>query len=130
MYLRSLIAFLILANYLWLAGTGCISRPEESSYMLKIQTSSTEHLRYEECRYLRMDGLEDFMLEAIASRYNDAQDNALHHVISVVSGIDAHFLPVSLTFDTARTFTPGVILPILSVARLRDIVLAVYSPPE
>lgn len=98
--------------------------------MLKIQTSSTEHFRYEECRYLRMDGLEDFMLEAIASRYNDVKDNALHHVISVVSGIDAHFLPVSLTFDTSRIFIPGVILPILSVARLRDIVLAVYSPPE
>lgn len=98
--------------------------------MLKIQTSSTEHLRYEECRYLRMDELEDFMLEAIASRYDDAQDNALHHVISVVSGIDAHFLPVRLTLVTARIFILSVILPILSVARLRDIVLAVYSPPE
>lgn len=41
---------------------------------------------------MRMDGLENFLLESLASRYQKTTDTPKHHLISVVSGVDSHCL--------------------------------------
>lgn len=89
--LRYLLASLLLINYLLVVGLGCISRPEDRQEFLLVQTSEAGK-QYQECRYMRMDGLENFLLESLASRYQQATDTPKHHLISVVSGVDAHCL--------------------------------------
>lgn len=89
---RSWTALLLLINYLLVVGTGCVSRPEERSGLLLIQTSASDQ-SYQECRYMRMDGLENFLTEALATRYQNKSETPKHHLISVVSSIDAHCLP-------------------------------------
>ncbi|MDQ6477099.1 hypothetical protein [Dyadobacter sp. LHD-138] len=131
MFPRSLLAILILVNYLWLAATGYISRPEQNPYMLKIQTSTSQQQeRYEECRYLRMDGLEDFMAEALATRYQEASDGNELHTFSVVSGIDTHFFSEYLAFTIQVVFPEKTIRPILAVPAVIEMTPAVDSPPE
>ncbi len=41
---------------------------------------------------MRMDGLENFLLESLASRYQKETDTPKHHLISVISGVDSHCL--------------------------------------
>ncbi|WP_018620414.1 hypothetical protein [Spirosoma luteum] len=90
--LRCLLASLLLINYLLVVGLGCISRPEDQQEFVLVQTSEAGK-QYQECRYMRMDGLENFLLESLASRYQKATDTPKHHIISTVSGIDSHYLP-------------------------------------
>ena len=91
MFARSWIAALLLVNYLLVLGMGGMSRPEDQHELLLVQTT-VEGQHYQQCRYLRMDGLEDFLHEALASRYQRADDTS-HHLISVVNGVDAHCSP-------------------------------------
>lgn len=90
--LRHLLASLLLINYLLVVGLGCISRPEDQQAFVLVQTSEAGK-QYQECRYMRMDGLENFLLESLASRYQKTTDTPTHQFISVVSGIDSHCLP-------------------------------------
>jgi hypothetical protein len=90
--LRCSLALLLLINYLLVVGLGCISRPEDQQEFLLVQTSEAGK-QYQECRYMRMDGLENFLLESLASRYQKATDTPKHNLISVVSGVDSHCLP-------------------------------------
>lgn len=101
MLVRSWIAILMLANYLLIAGMGCIMQPYEQQTLLMVQTSY-EGQNYQECRYLRMDGLEDFLIESMESRYQDAPQIPPHHSMSVVNAVDTHCLPDTLHFF----FTP------------------------
>lgn len=89
MFARSWIAMLLLINYLLVAGVGCMSRPEDQQELVQTDAAG----QYQECRYLRMDGLENFLTEALASRYQNAPETPKHHLISVVHGVDAHHLP-------------------------------------
>lgn len=131
MFPRSLLAILILVNYLWLAATGYISRPEQNPYMLKIQTSTSQQQgHYEECRYLRMDGLDDFMAEALATRYQDASDGNKLHTFSVTSGIDAHFFAEYPAFTIQVVFPEKTIRSIFGVSAVIEMTLAVNAPPE
>ncbi|MEI7581478.1 hypothetical protein, partial [Runella sp.] len=101
MLVRSWIAFLLLANYLLIAGMGCIMQPYEQQTLLMVQTTY-EGQHYQECRYLRMDGLEDFLIESMESRYQNAPQLPPHHSMSVVNAVDTHCLPDELHFS----FTP------------------------
>ena len=91
--LRSLTALLLLATYLLLAGMGCITAPNsEQNDLLMVQTHY-EGQRYEDTRYLRMDGLETFMVESLATRYQDAPTTPPQHILTIVQSIDTHCLP-------------------------------------
>ncbi|WP_020603650.1 hypothetical protein [Spirosoma spitsbergense] len=90
--LRCSLALLLLINYLLVVGLGCISRPEDQQEFLLVQASEAGK-QYQECRYMRMDGLENFLLESLASRYQKATDTPKHNLISIVSGVDSHCLP-------------------------------------
>lgn len=91
MFARSWIALLLLANYLLVVGLGCVSRPEDQHELISVQTHVEGHT-FQQCRYLRMDGLEAFLEEALTSQYQNDTDPSPHHLISVVNGIDAHCL--------------------------------------
>jgi len=96
--LRSLIAVVLLASYLLVAGVGGMNRPEDRRERVLVQTSQND--RYvTDCRYLRMAGLESFLNEALATRYQQADDTAPNQSISVVFGIDAHCLPTIISFS-------------------------------
>ncbi|MFN8343396.1 MAG: hypothetical protein U0X91_00215 [Spirosomataceae bacterium] len=97
MSLRSLAAFVILAHYLLLAGVGGIMRPYEQPESVFIQTYEGQH--YQECRYLRMDGLEDFLKESLASRYQNSPSAPRHHVMAVVMAVEVHCLPDIFSFS-------------------------------
>ena len=81
---------LLLTNYLLVVSMGCMSRPGDQGGFVLVQTDTAG---YEQCRYLRMDGLEHFLLEALNTRYEPASQTPTHHLISVINGIDAHCLP-------------------------------------
>ena len=104
--LRCLLASLLLINYLLVVGLGCISRPEDQQEFLLVQTSEAGK-QYQECRYMRMDGLENFLLESLASRYQKATDTPKHNLISVIRGIDAHCLMQELPPPTVLLFLSG-----------------------
>lgn len=91
---RSFIAVLLLLNYLLVVGSGCMNRPEDQRERLMIRITDNA-TNYKECRYLRMDGLETFLAEALVSRYENVPQTTHHHLISVVNGVDAHCLPVT-----------------------------------
>ncbi len=95
--LRSLMAVVLLAGYLLVAGVGGMNRPEDQRERVLVQTSTNDQY-VANCRYLRMDGLEAFLNEALATRYQQADDTAPHQSISVVFGIDAHCLPPVISF--------------------------------
>lgn len=129
--LRSLIALLVLANYIFLAGTGFISRPEQDSFMVLIQTKAAEGQHYESSRYLRTNALEAFMAEALATNYKKASDSHSPHILSLISGIDAHFLPepadasfADSTLEENSDFLDG------ESGAIRTIALAIDAPPE
>ena len=89
---RPWIAIFLLINYLMVVGLGCINRPEDQHELVLIQTNAADY-SYQQCRYLRMDGLENFLTEAMANHYQKSSESPKHHLISVVNGIDAHCLP-------------------------------------
>ena len=96
--LRPLIAVLLLVGYLLVAGIGGINRPEDQRERVLVQTSQSDQY-VTTCRYLRMDGLEAFLIDALATRYQQSTDTAPHRAISVVFGIDAHCLPGTVSFS-------------------------------
>ena len=91
--IRSAAALLLLATYLLLAGMGCITAPNDAPNDLVMVQTHHEGQRYEECRYLRMDGLEAFMTESLATRYQDAPSTPPQHILTLVQSIDTHCLP-------------------------------------
>lgn len=91
--MRSFIALLLLATYLLLAGMGCITTPNDAQNTLVQVQTHHEGQRYEDTRYLRMDGLEAFMMESLATRYQDAPTTPPQHILTVVQSIDMHCLP-------------------------------------
>ena len=130
MNVKSVIALLLLANYMLLAGVGCIKHPEQDSFSVLIMEKLDGSQHYESRRYLRMDGLEAFMVESLASRYNENTDASNSEIHYLVSGIDVHYLPTSAPFSIAflpqkepvsMNGEPGVVLSVAS---------AIYSPPE
>ncbi len=129
MPLRPWIALLLLINYLLVAEMGCMSRPEDPSDFLLIKTTVAG--QYQECRYLRMDGLSELLNEALASRYQRAPDTAKQQFITVVHGIDTHHLPcltewVTVTLCWVTDTLPTTLRPATSAGTGRP----VYSPPR
>ncbi|MBC3789166.1 hypothetical protein [Spirosoma utsteinense] len=88
---RPWIAMLLLINYLLVAGMDCVNRPQDQMERVRVLISEEGH-QYQQCRYMRMDALETFMLESMASRCQSAHDMPPHHVILVVSTISVHTL--------------------------------------
>ncbi|WP_439581910.1 hypothetical protein [Dyadobacter bucti] len=127
---RRLIASLLLINYLWLAGIGCISRPEENPYVLKIEKSYGENHRYEACRYMRMDGLESLMQEVLASHFVNSPDEGGHLDITVTTAIDSHFAPDYLLLDTVSLFNSRNFSCNLKEIPLSEISFSIFSPPK
>lgn len=82
---------LLLINYLLVAGMDCVNRPQDQMERVRVLISEEGH-QYQQCRYMRMDALETFMLESMASRCQSAHDMPPHHVILVVSTISVHTL--------------------------------------
>lgn len=130
MLARSWIAVLLLTNYLLLVGMGCIIRPDEPHDLVLVQTSGDSQ-HYQQCRYLRMDGLEAFLAESLASRYQDTPRTPQHHLISVVIGVDAHCLPHTNEAEPLPTFAYHVAAPTVTyqLVILVGIDQDVYSPP-
>lgn len=127
MLARSWIAVLLLINYLLVAGLGCLSRPEDQQERVLVRTDVAGH--YQECRYLRMDGLENFLTEALASQYQNAPETPKHHLISVVHGVDAHHLPTLSWPHSASAYrTSELVSGYLTVA-LTAVYRAVDAPP-
>ncbi|MEO6283435.1 MAG: hypothetical protein ABIO93_08615 [Dyadobacter sp.] len=128
---QRLLASLILLNYLWMAAMGCISRPEQVPYMLMVEKSFSDHNRYEERRYMRMDGLEVLMAEVMSTRYTNSAQDGGHLDISVSNAIDCHFAPEYLLTN----FSPILVhfrndyihfdeIPVLGIP------FAIFSPPK
>lgn len=129
MPVRSWIAVLLLINYLLVAGMGCMSRPEDQRELMLVKTDVAGP--YQECRYVRMDGLNELLNEALASRYQSAPDTAKQQLISVVHGVDAHHLPrLTGWLSTAMYRVVDTLLagpqPAISLGTDR----AIYSPPK
>ena len=127
---RSVVALLLLATYLLLAGMGCITTPNDVPNDLVMVQTHHEGQRYEECRYLRMDGLENFMMESLATRYQDAPTTPPQHILTVVQSIDMHCLP-----DVAQLFDIPLSQILLSTSQpylahcLLGLPDCVYTPP-
>jgi len=129
--LRSVAALLLLATYLLLAGMGCITAPNDVPNDLVMVQTHYEEQRYEECRYLRMDGLQTFMMESLATRYQDAPTTPPQHILTVFQSIDTHCLPDAAQF---------AVIPIYQVSSpttyysssplLLGVSQIVYSPPQ
>lgn len=126
--LRSLIAVLLLVGYLLVAGVGGMNRPEDQHERVLVQTSANDQY-VTQCRYLRMDGLESFLIEALATRYQQADDANTHQSISVVFGIDAHCLPAVIFFSFIPSRqSPHLTIPYRMVA-LTAPYRAIDAPP-
>ena len=131
MNLRSLIALLVLANYIFLAGMGCISRPDQDPFLVLIQTKADASQHYESSRYLRTNALEAFMTEALATNYQKASDNHSPHILSLISGIDAHFLPETVATSYAATISEkNTAFRDRESGAIRTVALAIDAPPE
>lgn len=130
MNLRSVIALLVLANYMLLAVSGYVSRPEQDPFMVLMHSKSTENHRYESRQYLRTDALEAFMVEALSIRYKDTPDahNQLH--FSVTTGVNAHPLPDFVSLQESPVFKKKNIPHYYTVMPAKNIALAVFYPPE
>jgi hypothetical protein len=129
MLVRSWIAFLLLANYLLIAGMGCIMQPYEQQTLLMVQTSY-EGQHYQECRYLRMDGLEVFLNESMESRYQDAPTTPPHHIMSVVNAVDTHCLPDPIHFYFTPDFRESTLADTYRTGVLFGITRDVSPPPR
>ena len=82
---------LLLISYLMVVGMDCVNRPQDSVERVQILTSKEGH-HYQQCRYMRMDGLEAFVMESLASRCQSAPATPPHHLISVVHAVSVHTL--------------------------------------
>ena len=129
MLVRSWIAFLLLANYLLIAGMGCIMQPYEQQTLLMVQTSY-EGQNYQECRYLRMDGLEVFLNESMESRYQDAPQIPPQHSMSVVNAVDTHCLPDPIHFYFTPDFRESTLADTYRTGVLFGITRDVSPPPR
>lgn len=128
---KSLIALLVLANYVFLAGMGCISRPEQDKFLVLIQTRADASQHYESSRYLRTSALEAFMAESLAKNYKKASDNHNPHIISVITGIDAHFLPkIAVASFAGTVLEKNTVFREYESGDIRTIALAIDAPPE
>lgn len=125
MTIRSFVAFLLLINYLLVVGAGCVNRPEDQRELVLVQTiDDSQH--YQQCRYLRLDGLETFLTDALANHYQNTTKTTPQHLFFVVNGVDAHHLPLlawllpavatgpanRLTVDYTPTVAVGVDRPL------------------
>lgn len=128
---RSWIAILLLVNYLLVVGAGCVTRPEDQHELVLVQTSADGY-RYQQCRYLRMDGLEAFLNEALANRYQNRNvpDQTRHHLLVVVSGVDAHCLSQP-NCPPVSPLSCREMLPVISchAVVLPGVYPPVYTPP-
>lgn len=106
MFVRSWIAVLLLMNYLLVVGMGCVNRPEDQPELVRIQTSEKGHF-YQQCRYMRMDGLESFLTESLNTRYQSDHKAPPHHIFTVVSGINAHYLTAARWQLLPPVLAPG-----------------------
>lgn len=88
---RPWIALLLLMSYLLVVGMDCVNRPQDSVERVQILTSE-QGQHYQQCRYLRMDGLEAFVMESLASRCQSAAATPPHHLITVVHAVSVHTL--------------------------------------
>ena len=129
MSFRSFIAVLLLLNYLLVVGVGCVNRPEDQRELVMVQTiEAGQH--YQQCRYLRMDGLEAFLADALANQYKEASDAAPQHLFFVVNGVDAHYLlPLEWTQGEPGTYRikspPVAYVATAAIGMDRDL----YTPP-
>ncbi|WP_373512699.1 hypothetical protein [Persicitalea sp.] len=130
MNLRSFIVLLVLANYLFLAGSGYVSRPEQDSFMVLIQSKSAESHHYESRRYMRTDALESFIVEALATKYENATHAQDQLLFLIVTGVDAHPLPDIDQFQVASVFKKKNNRYHYTIMPIRNIALAIFSPPE
>lgn len=128
--LRSFLVLLVLANYLFLAGMGFVSRPEQDPFIVLIQHKAAESHHYESRQYLRTAGLEAFMAEALSTRYRDAPVTQKQLLLSVTIAVDAHALPDYLQFQSLPPYQPKGNPHHYAILPLKDIALAIYSPPE
>ncbi|WP_428664085.1 hypothetical protein [Runella sp.] len=103
MSLRSFVAFLLLANYLLIAGIGGIMQPYERQSLFIVQTTY-EGQSYQECRYLRMDGLENFLIESLSVREQKDQRPLGHSILIEINGVDIH----CLFYTVAQASTPDL----------------------
>jgi hypothetical protein len=98
--------------------------------MLMVKTDSDKNQQYEDCRYLRMDGLEAFMQESLATRYSNASDTHKNHLISVISGIDTHFQPEYLPIPLKAVLQNKTPRLSHSTAPVKEMAFAIDSPPD
>ncbi len=110
MFSRLWLALLLLANYVLVGAMGCLSRPEDGQTFILVKTDVPGQ-HYQECRYMRMDGLDELLNEALASRYQSAPTTPKHQLISVVHGVDAHHLPALMQWLIAAPFHPASPVP-------------------
>lgn len=128
--LRSFLVLLILANYLFLSGMGFVSRPEQDPFIVLIQHKAAESHHYESRQYMRTEGLEAFMAEALSTRYQDAPVTQNQVLLSVTIAVDAHALPDDLQFQALLPYQPKGNPHHYATMPEKDIALAIYSPPE
>jgi hypothetical protein len=129
MSFRAWLALLMFSNYLLMAGMGVIMRPDEPQNSLLLVQTTYENKNYQESRYLRMDGLEAFMMEALAERYQNAPQTPPHHLLSIVVAIDSHCLPGELRLHFILSVFENVGLTQASASLLSGVARFVYSPP-
>ncbi len=100
-------------------------------YMMVVKKSYTQNHRYEERRYMRMDGLEVLMDEVMDTHYNNSPDHGSHIDISLTSAIDCHFASECLRINVSPTFNSNY----NSFAHFNEIPIGgipfvVFSPPR
>ncbi|GGM90424.1 hypothetical protein GCM10010967_24310 [Dyadobacter beijingensis] len=126
-----LLAFVVLLNYLWVAAAGFISRPEQVPYMVMVEKSYSEHARYEDRRYMRMDGLESLMEEVMETRCVNARDDSGHLQISITSAVDCHVPVEHLDPKTSFFFVViGHVFPGCKESSHPEISCSIFSPPR
>lgn len=130
MSFKSILALLILANYLLMAGMGWISKPEDFSYVLMLKSSSDQSRYYEQARYLRMDGIDEFITEALTNKYKELTNSNDQVVISFLTFVDTHFPPVAINFREVFIFLNEQVVYRHIPISPKSIALAIYSPPD
>ncbi len=109
---------------------GFVSRPEQDPFIVLIQHKAAESQHYESRQYMRTAGLEAFIAEALSTRYRDAPDTQDQLLLSITIAVDAHALPDDLQFQILLPYQPKGNPHHYAMLPLKDIALAIYSPPE
>ena len=129
MSVRSIVAFLLLANYLLIAGMGGIVQPYEQTSLVLIQTNYAGQ-PYQECRYVRMDGLEDFLIESLRLREQKEPRPLGHSILVEVNGVDLHCLFYSIGQESAAvSYLFASFTSYYCSSYLSDGVYGMVSPP-